>query len=74
MCDVNREVYFLGDLNIDWLATSCPLKSKLLTVTNVCNMTQVITQPIRVHASSVGSVTSTGIDHIFTNTTELCSK
>ena len=30
VCDVNREVCFLGDLNIDWLATSCPLKTKLL--------------------------------------------
>jgi hypothetical protein len=21
VCDVNREVYFLGDLNIDWFST-----------------------------------------------------
>ena len=73
-CDVNREVYFLGDLNIDWLASSNPLKRKLLTVTNTCNMNQVITQPARVRTKSVGSVTSTSIDHIFTKAAELCSK
>jgi hypothetical protein len=29
VCDINREVYFLGDLNIDWLSSSCPLKKKV---------------------------------------------
>ena len=33
VCDVNREVYFLGDLNIDWLSSSCPLRKK----TSNCN-------------------------------------
>jgi hypothetical protein len=28
ICYINREVYFLGDLNIDWLSSSCPLKKK----------------------------------------------
>jgi hypothetical protein len=31
VCDVNREVYFLGDLNIDWFSSSCLLKKKLLS-------------------------------------------
>jgi hypothetical protein len=35
ICVVNRELYFLADLNIDWLAASCPLNKKLLTVTGV---------------------------------------
>jgi hypothetical protein len=26
VCDINREVYFLGDLNIDWLSSSSPFK------------------------------------------------
>ena len=30
VCDINKEVYFLGDLNIDLLSSSCPLKKKLL--------------------------------------------
>ena len=38
VCDTNREVYFLGDLNIDWLSSSCPLKKKLQNVTSACNM------------------------------------
>ena len=40
-CDINREVFFLGDLNIDWLSLSCPLKKKIKTVTSVCNLDQV---------------------------------
>ena len=32
VCDVNREVYFLGDLNIDRFSSSCLLKRKFLTV------------------------------------------
>ena len=38
VCKVNREVYFLGDLNIDWFSSSCPLKRELLTVTSACNL------------------------------------
>jgi hypothetical protein len=37
VCRINREVYFLGDLNIDWL--------KLQTVTSACNLVQVINLP-----------------------------
>jgi hypothetical protein len=37
-------------------------------------MTEIITQPTRVDTNSVGSVTSTCIDPIFTNAAELCSK
>ena len=65
VCDVNREVYFLGDLNIDWFSSSCLLKRKLLTVTSACNLVQVINQPTSVFGH---------IGHIFTNTVEICSK
>jgi hypothetical protein len=44
ICVVNREVYFLGDLNIDWFPSSCLLKRKLLTVTSAYNLVQVINQ------------------------------
>jgi hypothetical protein len=47
VCDINREVYFLGDLNIDWLSSSCPLMRKLQTVTSACNLDQVVSQPTR---------------------------
>ena len=29
VCDINREVYFWGDFNIDWLSSSCPQSFKL---------------------------------------------
>ena len=74
VCDVNREVYFLGDLNIDWFSSSCQLKRKLLTLTSACNLVQVINQPTRVFTNTTGTRSSTCFDHIFTNTVELCSK
>ena len=55
VCDVNREVYFLGDLNIDWFSSSCPFKRKLLTVTRSCNLVQVINQPTRVFTNTTGT-------------------
>jgi hypothetical protein len=70
--DLNREAFFLGDLNIDWFSSSCPLKRKLLTVTSSCNLVQVIiNQPTRVFTNTTGTRSSTCIDHIFTNTVEL---
>jgi endonuclease/exonuclease/phosphatase (EEP) superfamily protein YafD len=72
VCDVNREVYFLGDLNIDSFSSCSPLKRELLTVN--CNRVQVINQPTRVLTNTTGTRSSTCIDHIFTKTVELCSK
>ena len=74
ICDINREVYFLGDLNIDWLSSSCPLKKKLQTVTSACKLVQVISQPSRVVTNSTGIKSSTCIDHTFTNAAEICLK
>ena len=74
VCDVNREVYFLRELNIDWFSSSCPLKRKLLTVSSACNLVQVINQPTRVFTNTTGTRSSTCIDHIFTKTEEVCSK
>jgi hypothetical protein len=74
VCDVNREVYFLGDLNIDWFSSSCALKRTLLTVTRACNLVQIINQPTKVFTKTTGIISSTCIHHIFTNTVELCSK
>lgn len=73
-CDVNREIYVLGDLNIYFLSRSCPLKKKLLTVTSACNLAQVINKPTRVFTNSTGIISSMCIDHIYTNAGELCSK
>ena len=51
VCDI-KEVYFLGDLNIDWLSSSCPLKKKILTVTSAYNL--AIGQPTRVVTNFTG--------------------
>ena len=74
VCDINRELYFLGDLNIDWLSSSCPLKKNLQTVTSTCNLVQVVSQPTRVFTNSTGMTSSTCIDHIFTNAAEISLK
>ena len=74
VCDINREVYFLSDLNIDWLSSSCPLKKKCQTLTSAYNLDQVISQPTRVVTNSTGMKSSTCIDHIFTNAAEICFK
>ena len=74
VCDINIELDFLGDLTIDWLSSGCPLKKKLQTVTSTCNLVQVISQPTRVVTNSTGMKSTTCIDHIFTNTAEMCLK
>jgi len=78
MLDMNtnasQDIYFMGDLNIDWFAKDCHLKRKLLTTTNACGLTQLINKPTRICFKNDGSRTSTCIDHIFTNRPELCKK
>ena len=51
VCDVNREVYFLGDLNKYCFLSKCLLKRKC-TVTSACNLVQVINQPTRVFTNT----------------------
>lgn len=69
----NRELYWLGDLNIDWLSDDCPLKNKLKSMTDICSFSQLIYQSTRISINSTGSPTSKCIDHIFTNTPDMCS-
>ena len=64
VCDINREVYFMGDLNIDWLSSSCPLKKKLKTLTITCNLIQFNCQPTWVVINSTERQSSTCIEHI----------
>jgi hypothetical protein len=67
VCDVNREVHFLGDMNVDWFSSSCLLNRRLLTVSSACNLVQVINQPTRVFTNTTGTTSSTCIDHVFMN-------
>lgn len=72
--DEKRELYVLGDMNIDWLDTMCPLKSKLYSMTQACNLIQVMSLPTRIFTNKLGKTSSTCIDHIFTNYPDHCSK
>ena len=42
--DCEREIYFLGDLNIDWLSATC--SRKLSVIAKVCNLSQMLNVPI----------------------------
>ena len=72
--DGNREIYFLGDMNIDWLSDKCNMKSKLLSTTQACNLTQIVSHPTRIFTNKHGSTSSTCLDLVFTNYPEHCSK
>jgi hypothetical protein len=74
VCDINRELYFLGDLNIDWISSSYPLKKKFQTVTSACNLVKAISQSTRVVINSTGIKSSTCFNHNFTNAAEICLK
>lgn len=63
----DRDVFLVGDFNIDWL-TDSPEKKNITLLSSVFGLTQVMTLPTR-----VTNDTSTCIDHIYTNIPELCS-
>lgn len=72
--EYDREFYFLGDFNINFLDKSCALKERLLMVMNECNLSQRLNVPTRIFSNNEGVKSSTCIDHIYTNAAELCSK
>ncbi len=74
VCDLGNEVYCLGDLNIDWKSSNCPLKERLQSVTNACNLIQIVDRPTRICMRKDGHKSETCIDYIFTNFSHLCSK
>ena len=44
VCDLDNEIYFLGDLNIDWSMLHCALKQKLQAINNACELVQMVNQ------------------------------
>lgn len=58
------ELYFVGDLNIDWFA-SCPLKKRFLAVVSACNLTQTVTLPTRISTNKNKLLLSKCIDYFF---------
>lgn len=73
VCDYANEMYLQGDFNINWNSSDCPLKHKLLSITDACGLTQNVTKPTRVCLKRDGSKTSTCVDPIFTNSAERCT-
>ncbi len=67
-------MYVLGDLNIDWNEKDCPMKARLLSLAHTCNLSQVVKKPTRICRRADEVKSSTCIDLIFTNISELCSK
>lgn len=67
----NKDFFLLGDFNIDWFAKQCSMRKKLTTMSNACNLKQIVNEPTRI--SMKGACTATCIDHIFTNVHNLCS-
>ena len=73
VCDLGFETFYLGDANIDWMDSKCPLKKRLHKTTSACNLVQMVNNYTRIHLKHDGSVSKTCIDHIFTNYHDLCS-
>lgn len=73
-CDLNKEIYFLGDLNIDWSLNNSSLKNKLQSIADICNLSQMVTNPTRIFHNADGIKTETCKDLLFTNATDLCTK
>lgn len=65
VCDLDMEVVFTGDLNINWLDNRCPLKKHLTTISNTSCLKRVVKQPTRIGSNSKGGKTATCIDHIY---------
>lgn len=74
VCDGHYEIYFMGDLNIDWGSRNCALRKKLFSLAEICNLSQAVTKPTRICYRVDGSKSSSCIDLIFTNAAESCSK
>ena len=71
--NTNQEVYFLGDMNIDWNSPCCPMKTKLMNVCATCSFSQTVGKPTRISFKCDGSKVATCIDHIYVNSPEVCS-
>ena len=69
----NYEIYLLGDLNINYKALTCPMKSKLVEACAGCGLSQEVTKPTRISFNEDGIRVATCIDHIYVNTPEVCS-
>ena len=42
VADSRSDIYLLGDMNIDWLASNCSLRKKLASLSKACNLSQIV--------------------------------
>lgn len=69
----NHEIYFMGDLNIDWFSSVCPMKIKLMSTSAACGLSQVINKLTKICMKSNSTRSASCIDHIFINRPEFRS-
>ena len=62
VADVNGDIFLRGDMNIDWFANQCPMKQKMVSLIDACNLSQMISQPTRVFTNIAGHTSATCID------------
>ena len=74
VCELNMEIVFTGDINIDGLSPNCSLKNQLATITDACCLKQVVTQPTRLSTNNKGINTASCIDHIYLSADDLYTK
>lgn len=74
VCELNMEVVFTGDLNIDWLLPNDTLKHQLVTVTDACCLEQMVTQPTIICTNNKGINTTSCIHHIFLSEEDFYTK
>ncbi len=63
--DTDNEESLIADMNKDWFANNCTLKSMWSDAATVCNLFQVINSPTKISINCGRSITSTCTDHIF---------
>ncbi len=68
------EMYFLGDMNVDWNSRGCPLKMRLMNLCASCGLFQAVNRTTRICLMSNGKQVATCIDHIYLNSPDVCSK
>ena len=68
----DKEVFFMGDLTINWCDNKNSNKTKLVRFTEGCNMKQMVRNPTRCSIRN-GIRTETCIDLIFTSVPQQCS-
>lgn len=72
--DDGQEKDFWGDFNIRRFSSSSSLKKELQVVMNVRRLNQMMREPTRMSLNTCGVLSVTCIDHLYTNSSELCCK